>query len=633
MGLVFSGALALVLLGPGALVPVSQMTARPFLGFDGEGHSGRYVLLANSRKALYDPKGIPTLAGLDFLTRKEWRTSINVWYSFEYDVANLVRDLPDDDLLLLYNGQPVKWGPYTLRYLPRRKLEVWKACRKWTYYDVLSFFNCPFIGALERAGLPVPTIVHRGKAQRRYFSRWAKTDLIAYNRAECVSLEALCETLRKQLLQLASVTLPLAPRSWHGAGAIASRLLRSVQTGLHVYPERTYSLQLREVLQRAYFGGRIENFALGTSPGPVYHYDLRSAYPRALCELPRLTWKWTYTRTFQPRARFALYHLRWDLRDWPGLLSLPGPLPWRDEKGYVVYRAEGEGWYWTPEARTVLEAFPGVQVVEGYTMTYEPIYPLRRLVQSLYRARQKAQQQQPLVASVIKLAMNGCYGKLCQSVGTARYHSLAWAGYATSWVRAKMLKAMLARPEAVISVLTDGLITSAPLPVKLSEGLGGWGKQEYSSALVLAPGIYRLGPGKETGSLRRWRGFTVKSFPFTRVVREVQKTGSAVIPMPLFVSHKMGILAPATYGKDRLTFIREDRKLSPLQSHKRHFFPRRNRGNETGANLARYLIGSRMIASPPNAFAPLSAPYTGTPFDEMESQLLDGAELAEYELG
>src|SRR5439155_26354687 len=77
---------------------------------------------------------------------------------------------------------------------------------------------------------------------------------------------------------------------YHGAGAIASKMLNNFHA--LEYMKRPTS-ELRELMLDAYYGGRIELCMRGAF-GPVYNFDIQSAYPAATRELPNLkaaTWK------------------------------------------------------------------------------------------------------------------------------------------------------------------------------------------------------------------------------------------------------------------------------------------------------------------------------------------------------
>jgi hypothetical protein len=107
------------------------------------------------------------------------------------------------------------------------------------------------------------------------------------------------------------------------------------------------------------------------------------------------------------------------------------------------------------------------------------------------------------------------YGKLAQQVGwkpasdkfplsIPSYHQLEWAGYATSWCRAKVLEAALLDIEAVIAFETDALFTSRPLNIQIGDELGEWEETVFSSLTYVQSGHYygTTAAGKEVVKCR-----------------------------------------------------------------------------------------------------------------------------------
>src|SRR5262249_5895597 len=96
----------------------------------------------------------------------------------------------------------------------------------------------------------------------------------------------------------------------------------------------------------AYYGGRFEVSHIGSIPGPVYQYDLRSAYPAAMLQLPcplHTPWEHRPRASRLPEsglylAKISFSHLD---RPWCGF-------PFRQNRG-LFWLLQGTGWYWSPE--------------------------------------------------------------------------------------------------------------------------------------------------------------------------------------------------------------------------------------------------------------------------------------------
>lgn len=590
-----------------------QRKEKSFRAYDGEGRmigdSHRLVLLGTRLDHIANSAGLSTMDCLEFLTRDiRPRGTARIFFAFGYDVAHIVRDLTPDQITRLYhpdeNENGVNVGPYNLFYIPRKILRITKNRKRYTYYDVFSFFNMSFIKALKKY-LPnesIPQAITEGKAGRAFFGSWDMADIISYHAAECVYLEKLMSTIASLLDETYEGIPKLKPRGWYGPGAVANRLLGGLEVGRMVWPEREYSEKMIDVFSRAYFGGRIEAPQIGTTTETVYRNDIRSAYPYHMANLPLLKWRreWIRSPQFNPDT-FGVWRIQWDITGNPADYPLPGPLPWRDDKGKILFRASGDGWYWTPEVSAVVDLFPEyVRIVDGYYMEPPYEYPLKETITLLYEMRAQLKKDGDPREYPVKIALNSGYGKLAQRDGVARYRSLAWAGYITSGCRAQMLRAMMIEPGAVLACLTDGLLTTAQLPLDYGPALGQWEQDKYQGAKIILPGIYQLGTGN--GTVKKWRGYNVSHFNFDRVLAVIAKRKKARLMVNMFVSPLLAYHAPDAYGPHMCNFVRRARNITPFNTHKRDY-------DNRAELLTSELLGSIMPGTMADDLPELSAPY------------------------
>lgn len=469
---------------------------RPFLAVDGEARGDRYVLLAGSEGGnVWDPRGLATEDALDFLIDLP-RPRILVAFGLDYDVNQILADLPlrgeRHSVGDLYVNGFTYWHDYRLRYVPRKFFGISRGSgkdkRSVTVYDVWSFFTSSFIGALEEYGIEVPAIIREGKAARGSFESWPKHRIVAYNAAEVELLVLLCDKLRDALR---GASLPVS--SWHGPGAVASEWLKR-QHARDYIEQPGITKRMETAIASAYFGGRIDASGWGVVD-PVYHYDLVSAYPAAIAELPNLTrLRWRRSRRIKRinAQRPDLLLVRWDVSD---LDPVWGPLPWRDDTGAVLWPHVGAGWYWSVEVAAARRRFGADRIVveEGYVADGVIERPLRDAITTTFRERARRKRAGDPSERALKLALNSLYGKTAQSVGEARFKSWTWAGLITAHARARIADGIAAvGDENVRMVMTDGLWSAAPLPrAMLSNDLGGWTREEEKRLAVLEPGIYK----------------------------------------------------------------------------------------------------------------------------------------------
>jgi hypothetical protein len=75
--------------------------------------------------------------------------------------------------------------------------------------------------------------------------------------------------------------------------------------GAKAFMDRFQPPEVERAARHGYFGGRIEVPVYGEVPGPIYRYDVHSAYPAAIAELPNLTrGSWARDKAYRPDLPF-----------------------------------------------------------------------------------------------------------------------------------------------------------------------------------------------------------------------------------------------------------------------------------------------------------------------------------------
>jgi hypothetical protein len=466
------------------------------IGVDGEGIGDRYVLLADSTgRVIRRRSGLSTIECLDFLLSAP--RGILVGFGWDYDVNMILRDLedprtgkPGPEARELWRAGRTEWQGYRIRYVPRKLFGVKFGRRSATVYDIMSFFACSFVRALERFGIEVPEIIREGKQARERFSSWQLDDIERYNAEECRALAALAEELRRRL-----EAGGLVPTRWHGPGAVATTWLRRVGARAWVAPEPE---PVEDAARRAYFGGRIDAVGYGMHPA-AHRSDLRSAYPWALTLAPDLAHgRWRRARrSDDPAHVFGIFRVRWD--DGRAFPRWWGLLPWRDDDGTILWPPAGEGWYHGVEieAARVRRAVTGgvLHIEEGWVWEpRDPGSPWAGPVRTLYRERERRKRAGDPSELAYKLVLNSLYGKAAQRRGVSPIASWALAGYITAAVRARISEAIASvenRGGTVYAVMTDGIL--ADLRIRSGRGLGSWSYEGRAPLVLVEPGVYIWG--------------------------------------------------------------------------------------------------------------------------------------------
>lgn len=568
--------------------------SKNFVALDGESIEGRYVLLGTSHPSycLENRQGITTDEALDFLYKLghnrhlRKKSTVFVGYFFSYDVEMICRDLPLKIKKRLFNprnilvssgkdkGKIIKdrifYKGYELTYIKRKRFSIRREGKGITIFDVSGFFtgfpSRSFIAVLQQMSIEVPEEIKQGKQERSAFEWQRYNSIKEYNKLECVKLVE----LMNRVYELAK-SQDLVPRQWYGSSALGNLFLRKHK--INEYMRRTVQENMSsyfwDAITRAYFGGRIEAFKLGSFLS-IFAYDICSAYPHAISMLP-CTRENHFIYTPKYRKGFGVWHVRYKF---PKDINI-GVFPFRLVDGSIKFPLQGEGWYWNPEIEVALKHWPEcIEILEGYYIedSKKPT-PLRTLFPNLYEARKNFKRAGNLTHFIIKIVLNSIYGKFAQKVGRADFKNFTWAGWITSYTRARLREAIIGNEENIIAFSTDGIYSLVPLKLKISDKLGGWEASEFHRGTILMSGVYLLeGEGKpKTGE----RGYKALS-DWTGILEQLnanrkKKDKAATVTVKLFVGFNMADNFPDEYGKDYLKFVEKDKLLNPYGLTKRKY--------------------------------------------------------------
>lgn len=605
-----------------------------FVGLDGEGVGNRYVLLQDSRGGLaWNRRGLSTAECFSWLVarwkdaRSEHPNPVFAVYGARYDFDHWLRDLPDEEHAALNSKEkePVwlqgDFRGWRVLYIPRKLLRLWSpGGSQVTVFDVVSYFQASFVEACKAMRIPVPRVITEGKRRRVAFSLRDRAFMERYNAAE---VEVLAEMMTRLYQRITRAGIE--PRAWHGPGALASAVLNreKVKRQLYPYVEERTPRELWSAWDCGYFGGRIESTVVGTV-GPVFAYDIASAYPHAIAQLPRLRGGCELCASGDPLSeeahecigapyvaewdrldarnarrslslqldvpawskrdrRLGVYLVEWHLPEGAPL----GPFPWRERStGAVSFPLNGRGWYWMPEVRAALNRWgPKRITIERAWLcdAHEPT-TLACEIPRLYEERRRMKARGDDAELALKLAINSCYGKLAQREGRAPFRCLPWAGWITSTTRARIMEAISGRESDVLSIATDGILSRRRLDLApLGKNLGDWGEETYDSATLLMSGLYLLHKGgaiekrasRGVSTPKTTSGEASRGLNWNRLLRALNKSHTYEYQVRMFVTHAMRLHFPKKWGDAGLSFVDVDRTLDPYSSRKRVWSARR----------------------------------------------------------
>lgn len=534
----------------------TPLEKRKIIAWDGEGMklSGdtrpqHYVMFGCSAEPewvrISRDLGVEEILEYIIAVGERYPNAVHIGYGFRYDVMMIIKGLPPKHLRALKEHGEVRFklgmNRWRIHMIPGKSFRVtkrWSTGKKNTgkrsgdgytsvkIDDMVSFFACPFLDACESILSDVLTdedreVIAHGKEARKD-NLWHDLDEVKrYWTAEIRLMQMMAERFRDVMFD-AGIRL----KDWYGPGAIATHLIRKHKLRDHLQntPE---VMEVHEASKIAYAGGRFELFKVGRIEGPVYGYDINSAYPAALAKAPSLgvehgEWHWVSNPT--EIEEFGVYRITYRHMGNPKPIEFAAmPLFHRDKRGSITFPQVTNGWYWSPEAACVHalgKRYPGsVEIHEGWVWRHDNTRPFEFL-EDMFHERLRLGKKN-VVSMPYKLGPNSMYGKLAQRVGydeknrlPPRSHCLPLAGWITSNCRAQLFRVMAQMPmHALVAVETDGIYTTQP-PEKFNldfgDGLGQWGTDRYDEMLYLQSGVYHVREG-DTWKPPKARGLDIAS--------------------------------------------------------------------------------------------------------------------------
>jgi len=553
--------------------------AQAFVGVDGEGIDGKYVLVQDSRGGeICNLAGLSTEALFSWLLeRRRALLNINpcfVGFVTSYDVNMMLRDVDDDTLRIVFQTDDkdfVRWRDWEFLYIPRKVFKLRRDGQTFTLYDVFTFFGTSFVRACEGMLGEVPRLILEGKIERVAFKRADLSRIKRYNALECVYLVKLCERLR-DIFESQDIHI----KKWHGPGAVAEYVLGKRGMNLHTeyprYDDNNIPRGLNEAWDCAYYGGRFETMGVGTFDN-IFAYDINSAYPFALSTLTILDYATRWKRQEKPRGFthgfHSVYLVSWDVSKSASF----GPFPWRHHSGAILYPLNGLGWHWRSEVEAACKLFPGcVKLHECWYQAESVSSVLQREIPRLYKLRQSLKAKKDAGEYAIKIALNSIYGKLAQRVGLAPFRCIPWAGQITAYTRALLLNAALGNEVNILAFATDSVVSRVKLNVPQGKELGQWKAEKHNRFLCLMNGFYRLDDITTSKSALRGVG---QDFDWKQAITSLNARQFFEYQTRAFVTHSMAINFPNKFAADRLKFVPVTKRLSPFDGTRRDFETRK----------------------------------------------------------
>lgn len=446
------------------------------------------------------------------------RGAIFVSFGFDYDARMIFRDvsaLQWEAIKLKSKPVRVMDGKYRVTWTKNQlSITFLKVAGRpcITIYDMIDFFGGTFVSAIEKYIAPgfdenaqqdFEKVIE-GKKVRGSLTLDEFDYIVDYWWAEIQFMPVLIETLRDSVEKY----LDIVVTKWNTATQLTTELLNrhKVSDVMQAAPDWV-------PVDRAFFGARIEAFYVGRVGQDVWDYDLNGAYGYGLKWLPNLktgTWveipgeEFSWLTDYVPFGIYELEYEHWDVST-----VLPQPLPVRRGKA-LLFPASADTFVWGPEAWLVRNE---VRVVRAWVYQDDGSRPLSDLADQLWNTRATMRRDGDPAEKVVKQALARVVGKFCQSFGTEtnyftgqierepRYRRLEYAGFLTSFTRARLFEAMQIVVQSggiIYNCNTDGFTTNIDVGQRLDfihgfgDDLGQWKAQKYEDLIIVETNMYML---------------------------------------------------------------------------------------------------------------------------------------------
>lgn len=506
--------------------------ATTFVGVDGEGWTDsegnhRYSQLSVGDRTLFGSKHLDVLEIFAFLWEcfEAQPSAAFVGFYLGYDFSQWFRTLPEDRARMLLSPQgiasrrrtgsgrntvpfPVRMGEWEFDLLGMKRFKLRKlGTKKWMYVcDTGPFFQASFMSVINPKKWPDGSpctpeeyaVIEEGKSHRAddwTEATWmaAEPDLTRYNVAENT---VLAKVMGRYEEGLRAFGVQLDRDQWYGPGQAASAWMDSIGLTKRETLEPVIGKDVFDFAQQSYYGGRFEVFVHGHVPGVSYEYDINSAYPFAMSQMPEwgeCEFEWvTGTLTWEDvESGLALVDVTTR-----GTSDIAGGLPHRTRRGAILFPQVTRGVRWNFEVTAAMSCgFVDDVEVHGALLIRPGVGSvLNGAIPEIYQHRLRVGKETS-AGKAAKLVYNSAYGKQAQSIGSPKFSNPLSASYITSHCRTMILNAVSTHPERSASLLmiaTDGVYFRSPHPgLDLSETeLGKWSTSTKSNLTIVMPGVY-----------------------------------------------------------------------------------------------------------------------------------------------
>ena len=475
----------------------AQSELRKIYALDTETWQGDIFLIADSDGRYLDK--ITPESVIEWLFYKKYGGSWCFFYHLSYDAEVILKLLGTELERYKRTGKlEFKFGKYRIVYYPSKCLKITQGHHSVIFYDIAQFYHSGLVDAYQNNIGKLSEEYLEIKNKRSEFSptyyRRNKKDVRNY----CIQDCKLTKQLAEHWIKLFHDAFSFYPAKWLSSGYLAEKVLINNEIDIPKFDSIPHEIQ--EMAYRSYYGGRFEILKRGFI-GTGYLYDINSAYPYAITQIPDLNkGRWIKRKTIHKDAMMGFFRIRAKIPDGK---YIP-PFPFRSKHDIIFPSGEFETYVTLAEFQAC-ESKSFYRILEGYQFIPESdIYPYRNFIGNLYQKRMELKKQNNPLQLPIKIILNSIYGKTGQSVNHKignLFNPVIFA-FITGFCRAQLYNFVRKHDieRDVVFFATDSICTRNKLNVNSSK-LGDFSfDNEADDVFVLQNGFYRFnGKWKQRG--------------------------------------------------------------------------------------------------------------------------------------
>ena len=463
---------------------------REINALDTETRDGNIFLIADSDGEFEDK--ITPDSVISFLFRRKYENAWNFFYNLTYDAEVILKLLGPElnnykksrELIFFYKD-------YKFTYIPDKCLRIRKKNHSVVFFDIAQFFSkTGLLKAYEQNIRPIPESYKEMKNKRGQFSKTFYRKNTNKVREYCIWDCKFTKELAQYFIKLFFDMFTFYPRRWVSSGYLAEKVL--INNGINFPKVEDIPQTVTDFAWQSYFGGRFEMLQRGFI-GKAHIYDINSAYPYAITQLPDLLngeW-WRTDERILDDTKVGFFKIKVDVDD----LKLVAPFAFR-KKNRILYPSGEFVTYCTLQELQVAGKDVKYTILDSYQFIPRgKKRPFSKFINELYQKRLELKKQNNPMQLPIKIIINSIYGKTGQvsnRIGSL-FNPVIFA-FITGYSRAMLYQFMKKHKleNDIVAFATDSICTTKKVNVN-SEKIGEFSMDATGDdCYFLQNGFYRI---------------------------------------------------------------------------------------------------------------------------------------------